>query len=134
MEIENNKALVRRYADAFNRGDIDAVCACFAPGAVVYGVLGWGDLKKARPVWEQLAKAFQMNLAIEAISAEGNVVAVRYTERGKFVAPFRDIAPTGKSYEIVAMEWFELSEAGIEKRWGARDSASMYRQLGIPLA
>ena len=133
MNVEQNKARVRRYAEAFNRGDVDAVCRCFTPDAVVFGVLGWGDLTKVRPVWEQLVSAFEINLQIDDMAAEGAVVAVRYTERGKFVAPFRGIAPTGKLYEIVAMEWFEMGESGIKKRWGARDSASMYRQLGIPL-
>ncbi len=133
MNLEKNKSVVRAYAEAFNRGDVEAVCRCFASDATVYGVLGWGDLGKARPVWEMLVISFQMKLQIEAMSAEGNVVAVRYTERGTFVAPLRGTEPTGKSYEVVAMEWFEIADDGIKKRWGARDSASIYRQLGIPL-
>jgi predicted ester cyclase len=100
----------------------------------VYGVLGWGDVAKARPIWEQLVNCFQMNLQIESMAAEGGVVAVRYTERGKFIRPFRGVEPTGKSYEIVAMEWFEMGESGVVRRWGARDSATMFRQMGIPLA
>jgi len=134
MDIDRNKSIVQTYAAAFNRGDIEAVCRCFEPDALVFGVLGWGEIKVARPIWEQLAAAFQLNLQIDAMSAEGNTVAVRYTERGKFVAPFRDTQPTGKTYEIVAMEWFEFGEKGIKKRWGARDSAAMFRQLGVPLA
>jgi steroid delta-isomerase-like uncharacterized protein len=133
MNLEKNKSAVRVYAEAFNRGDVDAVCRCFAPDAVVYGVLGWGELSKARPIWEMLTKSFQMKLQIDAVSAEDNLVAVRYTERGTFTAPFRGLEPTGKSYEVVAMEWFEFGDHGIQKRWGARDSASIYRQLGIPL-
>jgi hypothetical protein len=38
--------------------------------------------------------------------AEGNVVTVRYTERGKSLKSFRGQPATNKSYEIVAMEWF----------------------------
>ena len=133
MAIERNKQIIRAYADAFNRGDVDAVCRCFAPDAVIHGVFGWGDLSKVRPIWEQLVASFQINLQIDAMSAEGAMVAVRYTERGKFVAPFRGNEPTGKPYEVVAMEWFEMGDAGIQKRWGARDSASIYRQVGIPL-
>ncbi len=133
MNWEKNKSVVRVYAEAFNHGDVDAVCRCFAPDAVVHGVLGWGELSKVRPIWEMLVASFQMKLQIDGISAEGNVVAARYTERGTFAAPFRGIEPTGKSYEVVAMEWFEFGEDGIKKRWGARDSASIYRQLGIPL-
>ena len=65
--------------------------------------------------------------------AEDDVVAVRYTERGTFVAPFRVQQPTGRSFELVAMEWFTLKEGKIHRRWGARDVASQARQLGMPL-
>ena len=127
------KLLVREYVAAFNRGDVEGVCRCFAPEAVIYGVLGWGDLSKARPIWEQLISCFQMNLQVQSVIAEDNLVAVRYTERGRFVAPFRGVEPTGKTYEVVAMEWFEIEAGRIARRWGARDSAAIFHQLGIPL-
>lgn len=132
MNLEQNKALVRDYVDAFNRGDVDGVCRCFAPEAQVYGVLGWGGLDKARPIWELLVTCFRMQLHIESIVAEGDIVAVRFTERGQFVAAFRGTAPTSQSYEAVAMEWFQIGEEGILRRWGARDSATIFRQMGIP--
>ena len=67
---DDKKSLVREYVAAFNRGDVEGVCRCFAPGAVIYGVLGWGDIAKARPIWEQLVSCFQMNLQIEWMAAE----------------------------------------------------------------
>lgn len=134
MNEENNKLLIRQYAEAFNRGDIEAVCRCFAPEAFVYGVLGWGDLTQARPIWEMLVRAFRMQLRIESIAAEGDMVAVRYTESGEFAGEFRGVAPTGKKYEVTAMEWFEVGPQGIRRRWGARDSAAIFRQIGIPLS
>jgi hypothetical protein len=54
MSTQDNKAVVLDYVSAFNRGDLDGVCRQFAPGALVYGVLGFGGLDKARPIWEQL--------------------------------------------------------------------------------
>lgn len=133
MTPSNRKAIVRRYVEAFNRGDVVGVCNCFVPGALVYGVLGWGEIPKVRPIWEQLVSCFAMSLQVESMAEEGNIVAVRYIERGKFISEFRGIAPTEKSYEVVAMEWFELNDDGIVRRWGARDSASIFRQMGIPL-
>jgi predicted ester cyclase len=93
-----------------------------------------GEVAKARPIWEQLVNCFEMKLQVEGMVAEGTTVAVRYTERGRFVRAFRGTEPTGKSYEAVTMEWFEIGEAGITRRWGARDSATIFRQMGIPLA
>ncbi len=126
-----NKALVSRYVAAFNAGDLDALCALFAPDALVWGVLGWGGMDKVRPIWKTLIESLGMQLHVEGIVAEGNVVAVRYTERGRSIGPFLGQAPTGKTYEVAAMEWFEVKDGLIHRRWGARDSASIARQLGI---
>ena len=65
-----------------------------------------------------------IDLTVEDMVAEGDAVAVRYTERGRFVDPFRGADPTGKPFELVAMEWFVLREG--------RDSASQARQIGMP--
>ena len=65
---------------------------------------------------------------------EDSVVAARCTESGTFRAPAFGHAPTGKSYELVSMEWFEIVGSKIKRRWGARDSASQMRQLGLPPA
>ncbi len=129
--MEANKQVVRDYVAAFNAGDFDAVRALFAPDGVVHGVLGWGGLEVALPVWRDLHEGFSMRMAIEALVAEGDVVAARFTETGHFVRPFRGAQPTGKTYELVAMEFFEFEDGRIKRRWGARDSASQARQLGL---
>ena len=67
---------------------------------------------------------------VDAMVADGDTVAVRYTERGRAVRRFRGNEATGKTYEVVAMEWFTLADGRITRRWGARDSASISRQLG----
>ena len=127
-----HKQVVRQYVEAFNRGDSDALRALFTADAVVQGVLGSAPIEQALGVWRELHAAFAIELTVDAMAAEGDVVAVRYTERGKFVGAFRGKEPTGKPYELIAMEWFELAAGGkIRRRWGARDSASMSRQTGM---
>ncbi|MEG4406045.1 ester cyclase [Microcoleus sp. MON2_D5] len=131
--IESNKQVVLKYVEAFNRGDLEALQELFTPDALIQGVLGWGKLAKAMPIWKELHEAFAINLTVEEIIAEGDTVAVRYTERGSFVGSFRGQEPTGKSFELVAMEWFTLLDGKIQRRWGARDAASQARQLGMNL-
>lgn len=131
MSTETNKQVVKDYVAAFNRGDLDALRSLFAPGALIYGVLGWGEMDKVMPIWRDLVHSLRMNLTIEDMAAEGDTVTVRYTERGEFVAPFRGKEPTGKSYELIAMEWFKLEGGKITRRWGARDAESQSRQLGM---
>jgi len=128
-DIEANKKVVMQYVEAFNRGDLEVLQQLFTTDALIQGVLGWGGLDKVLPIWKELHEAFAMELTVEEIIAEGDTVAVRYTERGNFNHSFRGKDPTGKSYELVAMEWFTMLDGKIHRRWGARDSASLWRQL-----
>ena len=129
---ELNKALVHSYVDAFNRGDLPALQAPFSEDAEK-GVLGRGAMEKVAPIWRQLIDGLGINLTIEELVAEDDRVAARYTERGVFKGTFFGHTPTGKSYELVAMEWFVIRDGKIARRWGARDAASQARQIGLPL-
>jgi predicted ester cyclase len=126
---ESNKAVVREYVLAFNHGDVARLRQLFTPDAVVHGVLGSGGLAEVIPIWRELHAAFGIELTIESLVAESDLVAARYTERGTFSAPFRGRAPTGRSYELTAMEWFVLRDGLICCRWAARDAASQARQI-----
>ncbi|RIA09161.1 steroid delta-isomerase-like uncharacterized protein [Flavobacteriaceae bacterium MAR_2010_72] len=128
--IMDNKAVIQHYVNAFNSGDLDGLRSLFSPDALVYGVLGWGKVDEVMPIWKLLVNALHMQLKIEDMVAEGDVVAVRYIESGKSLAPFFDKPATGNSYELVAMEWFIIKNGKIERRWGARDAASQSKQLG----
>jgi steroid delta-isomerase-like uncharacterized protein len=130
---EANKKVVLEYVEAFNRADMEALKNLFTDDALVYGVLGWGGLDEAIPIWRELHQAFAIRLQVEAIIAEGDTVAARYTERGRSVGSFRGGPVTGKSYEVVAMEWFILQDGKIQRRWGARDSAAESRQMGLEI-
>ncbi|MEQ8765170.1 MAG: nuclear transport factor 2 family protein [Planctomycetota bacterium] len=127
------KELVCAYVSAFNSGNIEKLCSLFHHEALVWGVLGWGKVEEVRPIWEDLIRCFGIQLQIEAIVCEHELLAARYIERGRSVASFRGGPVTDQSYEIVAMEWFEIRRGKVYRRWGARDSASQFRQMGLPL-
>lgn len=132
MSIEQeSKAVVRQYVEAFNRGDLNGLKALLADDAEIQGVMGKGLFEKIEPIWRQLIDGYGIQLQIEGLIAEGNIVAARYVETGTFRAPAFGNQPTGKSYELVAMEWFEIEGRRIKRRWGTRDAASQSRQLGI---
>jgi hypothetical protein len=124
---KNNKEVVLAYVDAFNRGDVDALCALFSRDAMIYGVRGWTNLEKVRPVWQAQMRSTDTSLNVDAIIAEGEVVVVRYTERGKPEQPYCDDPPVASTYETVAMEWFEIRDGAIHRRWCARDAASVFK-------
>lgn len=129
---EQNKRVVMAYVDAYNRGDIDGVCALFAPDALIDDGDGWGGLAVALPRWEQVMRCFQPSLEVDGVVAEGDTVAVRYTERGRSVQSFRGGPVTGKRYEVLSMEWLVVKEGHIQRRWAVDDSAAKFRQMALP--
>ncbi len=131
---ETNKRLVTEYVAAFNTRNYERLRGLFARHAIIYGVLGKGGFDAVLPVWRELHEGLQVNLHVDEIIAQGDTVAVRCTERGTFSGKFRGQAPTGQSYEVIAMEWFVLNEGKIVQRWGARDSAAIFRQVGLSLS
>jgi steroid delta-isomerase-like uncharacterized protein len=133
MSEAGNKKIVLEYVNAFNRGDVETLKKLFTPDALVYGVLGWGGLPQVIPIWRELKAAFDIQMQVESMIAEDNIVAVRYIERGTSVGSFRGGPVTNRSFEIVAMEWFEFKDGKIHRRWGARDNAAQLRQMGLPL-
>lgn len=58
MSLEQNKQVVMHYVDAFNRGDFEEARKCFTDDALVYGVLGWGDMNVVIPIWREIRDAF----------------------------------------------------------------------------
>jgi len=126
-----NKAVIRSYVEAFNAGDFGRLRSLFAPDAVIYGALGWGSVDEVLPGWYDLHHGLAVKLAVEDMIAEGDIVAARYHESGAFIGPYHGQMPTERSYELVAIEWFEVKDGKIRRRWGARDSASQARQLGM---
>jgi steroid delta-isomerase-like uncharacterized protein len=134
MSEEAHRKIVLAYVDAFNRGDVETLLTLFADDALVYGVLGWGTLAQVVPIWREIKDAFAIQLQVESIIAEDDIVAVRYTERGTSVGSFRGGPVTGKSFEVVAMEWFNIKDGKIQRRWGVRDNAAQLRQMGLPLS
>jgi len=127
---EAHKNTVRRYVAAINAGDLERLRALHTPDAVVRGVLGWGSIDVAMPVWRDLTECLGLQLEIEGMITEGDIVAARFKETGTARKDFRGQPATGKSYELVAMEWYEMKDGLIHRRCGARDAASQARQLG----
>lgn len=122
--------IIMSYVSRFNSGDLEGLRELFTPDAEVHGVLGWGKVTDVMPIWQQLVAGLHMQLEVLDIISEGSKVAVRYRETGTSVAPFFEKPATGRTYELFAMEWFEIKDGKIFRRWGARDAYSQARQLG----
>lgn len=133
IKLEEHEKLISDYVKAFNAGDMDGLCRIFSEDAEIHGALGWGGLNEIVPIWRMLHSTFNFQLAVEEILVQGENVVARFLERGTSIGAFRGQAPTGKTSEVIAIEWFVIQGGHIRRRWGVRDSASHFRQMGLSL-
>jgi predicted ester cyclase len=128
----DREQVLRAYIEAFNAGDWNRIVELFTPDAEIRGVLGWGGLDVALPIWRELHESMKMQLFIDDLIIDGSKGALLLKETGRFSGPFRGLAgqePTDRPYEIVAIEWFDFEGGLIRRRWAARDSGAISRQV-----
>lgn len=128
--MDAQKALIVEYTRLFNEGKLDALTKLFTEDALVHGVLGWGSVQEVLPIWEALVDGLGIQLHIEDLLSENQQVVARMTETGISRAPFLGHPATGHTFSLLAMEWFQIQDGKIHRRWGARDASSQARQLG----
>jgi steroid delta-isomerase-like uncharacterized protein len=126
MSTEANKAVVRRYImEVLNLGQIEAIDLLFGPAI----------RERVRWFATMFRRAFpDMQETIEALVAEGDAVAARWTFRGTHLGEFRGIAPTGKAIEMTGMSLYLLTDGKIQNDWAEWDELGLLQQLGaLPL-
>jgi steroid delta-isomerase-like uncharacterized protein len=122
-DLERNKALVRAHYDAtVNSFDAAAIDGQVAPGFYDHAagaVLGPDGVKSH--IQGLLAGIPDLMATIDAIVAEGDLVAVRATWRGTHRGPFRGLAPSGKRFETSGMVFWRIADGRLIERWAAVD-------------
>ena len=134
MAVEDNKAVVRRWFQAFNDRDMATEEAVRASDFLAYvaGVPGPLDGEG----WRQFTGAFitafpDLQLTIDDMLAKGERVAVRWTLHGTQLGTFQGIAPTGKPVSISAIEVNRVSDGKVAEHWVVLDQLSLLQQLGV---
>ena len=138
-QAEHNKALVRRYyADVANAAVPDTAIAgaeqlltndfTFYPLNDAEGQPGL-DAHKGFLVWHHGVSP-DSRWTIEAILAEGDQVAVRFTLRGTQQGELLGVAPTGKPFTLRGMDLFRIADNKIRELRRFFDLLALLEQLG----
>jgi steroid delta-isomerase-like uncharacterized protein len=134
MVTTDHKAVVRRfYEDVLNRGDIVALEELAVEDYLENDMLpGQGTgLAGLRDRVTMLKTALDSQFAIEDVIAEGDKVAVRWTNSGRHVGDFAGIRATGKNFTIAGVDIYRMRDGKMAEHWHVVDQLTMLQQLEI---
>ena len=127
-----SKDVVRKWFDAVNRHDVDAVAELVAEDFVNHSSTNQGreGLRSEMTYW---FNAFpDAEVPLEEVVAEGDMVAVRHGLSGTHEGEFLGVAPTGKRISVQEMDIFRVKNGLIIESWSAPDLFGMLNQIGGP--
>lgn len=134
MSTEDNKAIVRRYREAYNKNNLDALDAIVAKDLVSHSMLpglppGLEGGKMAHRVFLQSFPDTQTKT--DMMIAEGNMVFEMYTASGTHKGEFMGFPATGKPFQINSMVIYRFANGKIVEMWGMNDAMALMMQLGM---
>ncbi|MEQ8814824.1 MAG: ketosteroid isomerase-related protein [Thalassobaculum sp.] len=114
------EALIRRYYDAFNRDDVEAMAGCLADD-VAHDVNQGGrrvGVAAFRAFCAHMARCYRERLEDIAIMAtdDGRRAAAEFVVDGRYLATDDGLPPaTGQAYRLPAGAFFELRDGRIAR-------------------
>ena len=135
MSAEKNKAVLRRWIEAYNERDLEAEADVLAPGFVAHVPAAPGPLEGLE-AWRRFsgpfAEAFpDLRLTVEDVVSDGEKVAARVAFRGTHRGEFQGIAPTDKEVAFSSMEFNRVVGGKVEEHWVELDLLGLMQQLGV---
>jgi steroid delta-isomerase-like uncharacterized protein len=134
MSTESSKAVVQRFRDALNVGDLDGAFAVLAPNAVVHMQSALEPLTREdfKQLGQAMLSAFTDGMAtVEDMIADGDTVVSRLMFRGIHTGDLMGIPPTGKSVAIAETTIDRIADGRIVESWRLFDQMTMMQQLGV---
>jgi predicted ester cyclase len=138
---EANKELARRhFEEIFNHQNLAACDELMAEEYVEHGVPPFGHSEPGkvngpqamRGTAEWLLGQFpDLRFTIEALIAEGDLVAVRLLGEGTNLGSIGPVPPTGKRFSSRSSHWFRVVGGKLVEHWATRDDLTAMLQLGL---
>ena len=133
MSTEQNKALVRRSYEEFNKQNMAAVDELFAADYVAHGTgtLPDIDLAGLKQWWTAFRKVFpDAHYVAEDLIAGGDKVVARVTFRGTHQGEFTGMPATGKQVSWTGIGIDRIEADKFVEAWASADILGLMQQLG----
>ena len=131
---EENKAIVRRYFEAFKANDQATLKEVLASDLVAHlpGAPGSQNRETMLQGVSMFNAAFSdRNFTIDDLIAEGDRVATRTTMRAIHTGDYQGQPPTGKQIAVSGLTIERIQDGKIVEVWVSSDDVSMMKQLGL---
>ncbi len=134
---EQNKELVKREWEAWNKGDFETFKELLAPDYACYFPSGSTtpmSQEENIEVRKMLQKAFpDISWSIEELIATEDKVIIRFIERGTHEGEFMGIPATGNKYETSGISIRRIENGKVVECWEQLDLLGLMQQLGMEL-
>jgi len=135
VATEQNKALVRRFADLVNAHDLDSAFALCSsdfvdhalPPGTPQGVEGSRQFFLGTFAALPDAHGTFLNMV-----AEGDLVASQMEIEGTHEGSLMDVPATGKQLKWTQMDFHRIADGKIAEHWTESDMMGLMQQLGVP--
>lgn len=135
MEIEQNKALVRRLYAVLDAGDVDALDEIMADDYVDHSPPPFPGLGPGREGVKQAFRIFWQATPgrheIEDQVAEGDKVATRLTAYGRHEGDLPGIPVTGNELRMTATVIHRIEGGRLVEKWSDKDVLGFLQQLEV---
>ena len=131
---EDNKAAARRFFEAWESGDLDALDDVVAADAVdhdPYNPNGGDGLEGFKRTIAMYREAFpDVRFTVEDQIADGDKVVTRWIARGTHRGELMGFAPTGTESELTGIGIDRFEDGKIVEAWGNWDTLAMMQNIG----
>lgn len=135
MSAETNKALVRRFYEETDKGNIDTLDQLVSEDYVDHNPPPFPGL---RPGLEGLKQAFKLSEVaipgyhrIEDQIAEGDKVVTRLTWFGKHEGDLPGAPRTGNDLKMTSITIHRIANGKLAEKWSEKDALGFLQQIGV---
>jgi steroid delta-isomerase-like uncharacterized protein len=134
MSTEENKALIRRFYAAIDRGDIAALDELMAADYINHAPppfpvsAGREGVKEAFRLFWTATPGYH---TIDDQIAEGDKVVTRLTAHGTHEGDLPGAPRTGRPLEMTAIAIHRIADGKIVEHWANKDEVRFLQQIGV---
>ena len=134
MTPDESKALVRRFYEEIDKGNVDAMDQFVAENYIDHNpapfvaATGLEGLKESFKIFEKATPGYHI---IEDQIAEGDKVVTRLTSIGKHDGDLPGAPRTGNDMKMTSITIHRIANGKLAEKWSEKDMIALLTQLGI---